>query len=124
MRAFAASDASLLGTPEPGQDPTRFAAEAFVSYGLFGTGEEPEPTAFLAGTVLAAESRTHGVTGQVFHVARVRTVGFEATVCLPGSEHPVAPEPGSVVAGTCYLVVDVPSLWTVEPPRRKKRRGR
>ncbi|MFB9311528.1 hypothetical protein [Nocardioides plantarum] len=122
--AFATSDASILGTPEPGEDPTRFAAESFVSYGLFRGAEDPEPTAFLAGTVLAADTRTHGVTGQVFHVARVRTVGFEATVCLPGSEHPVAPEPGNVVAGACYLVVDIASLWTVEPPRRKKRRGR
>jgi hypothetical protein len=122
--AFAASDASILGTPEPDEAPTRFAAESLVSYGLFrGTGD-PEPTAFLAGTVLACETRTHGVTGQVFHAARVRTVGFEATVCLSGAEHPVAPAPGSVVAGTCYLVVDIPTLWSVEPPRRKKRWGR
>ena len=78
----------------------------------------------LAGVVLAAETHTHEVTGQVFHTARVRTVGFEATVCLPGSEHAEPPAPGNVVAGSCYLVVDAPTLWTVEPPRRKKRWGR
>lgn len=122
--AFRTSDASILGTPEPGEEPTRFAAESLLSYGLFGSGADPEPTAFLAGVVLGAETRTHGATGQDFHVLRVRTVGFEATVCLPGSAHPVVPEPGNVVAGSCYLVVDAPSLWTVEPPRRKKRWGR
>ncbi|WP_148612187.1 hypothetical protein [Nocardioides rubriscoriae] len=122
--AFAASDDSVLGTPEPGQAPTRWGAESFVSYGQFATEGDPEPTAFLAGTVIAADTHTHGVTGQVFHVARVRTVGFEATVCLAGSEHPDAPRTGSTVAGLCYLVVDVPTLWTVEPPRRKKRWGR
>ena len=34
---------------------------------------------------------------------------------------PVAPVAGNVLAGSCYLVVDVPTLWTVEPPRRKRR---
>ncbi|MDO9457787.1 hypothetical protein [Nocardioides sp.] len=122
--AFAGSDASVLSEPEPGEDPTRWAAESFVSYGLFTGDGDPEPTAFLAGTVLAAETHTHAVSGQVFHSARLRTVGFEATVCLPGSEHAAAPVPGNVVAGSCYLVVDVPTLWTVEPPRRKRRWGR
>jgi hypothetical protein len=125
--AFAASDASVLGAgepAEPGAAPARWGAESFVSYGLFGPEGDPEPTAFLAGTVLARETHTHGVTDQVFHTARVRTAGFEATVCLAGSEHPAAPATGSTVAGLCYLVVDVPTLWTVEPPRRKKRFGR
>ena len=51
----------------------------------------------------------------------MRTVGFEATVCLAASDHPTAPVAGNVLAGSCYLVVDVPTLWTVEPPRRKRR---
>lgn len=118
--AFAASDASLLGGAEPGEETRRWAAESFVSYGLFGDGER-EPTAFLAGTVLDADTQAHGVTGQVFHIARVRTVGFEATVCLAASDHPTAPVAGDVVAGSCYLVVDVPTLWTLEPPRRRRR---
>ena len=122
--AFTASDSSVLGTPGPDETPQRWAAESFVAYGLFGTEGKPDPTAFLAGTVLDARTHTHSATGQTFHVARVRTVGFEATLCLPGSEHPTAPAAGNVVAGTCYLVVDVPTLWTVEPPRRKKRWGR
>lgn len=123
--AFAASDASILGAAEPGEDVRRWGDESFVSYGLFSTDPEAaEPTAFLAGTVLAAETHTHAVSGQAFHVVRVRTAGFEATVCLAGAEHPTAPVAGNVVAGSCYLVVDVPTLWHVEPPRRKKRFGR
>ena len=44
---------------------------------------------------------------------RVRTVGFEATVCLAASEHPTAPEPGNLVAGLAYVVADVPGLWAL-----------
>lgn len=118
--AFAASDASAVGTLEPGEEATRWGPESFLSYGLFGDGD-PEPTAFLAGTVLDSDTQSHSVTGQVFHIARVRSAGFEATVCLAASEHPTRPVAGNVVAGSCYLVVDVPTLWTVEPPRRKRR---
>ncbi len=95
--AFAASDASVLG-----------AGESFVSY-----GGEADPSAFLAGTVLTTQTHTHAVTGQVFHAVRVRTVGFEATVCLAASEHPTAPEPGNLVAGLAYVVADVPGLWAL-----------
>jgi hypothetical protein len=122
--AFEASDASLLGGPdenEQGAGP-RFAARSFVSYGLFGDPAAAEPTAYLAGVVLDAETRAHGVTGQTFHVARLSTVGFETTVCLPASAATTTPVPGNVVAGSCYLVLDVPTLWTVEPPRRRRRR--
>lgn len=121
--AFAASDDSLLG--QPGSDAgatTRLAAESLLSYGLLGEPAAAQPTAFLAGTVLDAATRTHEVTGQVFHVARVRTVGLVATVCLPGSAHATAPPAGAIVAGSCYLAADVPTLWTVEPRRRRRRR--
>lgn len=102
-----------------------YGSESFVSYGLFG-GEDvdPDPTAWLAGTVLAAETHTHSVTGQDFHVARLRTVGFEVTVCLAAGEDVAPPTVGGIVAGSCYLVGDVPTLWVVEPPRRRKRKGR
>ena len=122
--AFAASDASVLGTPEAGEEPSRWATESFVSYGLFAGESAPEPTAFLSGTVVDAATMTNGATGQPFHVVRVATVGFEATVCLAGAEHADLPAPGNIVAGSCYLVVDVPTLWTLEPPRRKRRWGR
>ena len=116
--SFAASDASVLDDGDD-TDAPRWAAESFVSYGLFRT-EDPEPTAFLAGTVLAVETREHSVSGQAFHAARVRTAGFEATVCLAASEHTTAPSPGNVIAGACYLVVDAPRLWAIEvPPKRK-----
>lgn len=121
--AFGASDDSLLGEPVAGARPTRLAPESLIPYGLSDDADAAQPTAFLAGTVLDTATRTHGATGQDFHVARVRTAGFDATVCLAASAHPTAPDPGNVVAGSCYLVVDVPTLWTVEP-RRRRRRGR
>lgn len=104
--AFAASAASALGD---GPDSPRFAAESFVSYGLFGSGPA-DPTAFLAGTVLESRTEVHAASGQRFHVAWVRTVGFEAACCLPASHHPAPPPPGAVLAGTVYLVLDVPAL--------------
>jgi hypothetical protein len=118
--AFDASPDAALG--DAGDDGPRFAAESVLSYGIFGDAADAQPTAYLAGTVLDAETRTHAVTEQVFHVARVRSAGFEATVCLPGSASPTAPAPGNVVAGSAYLVLETPTLWTVEPPRRQRRR--
>lgn len=118
VAAFDASGASSLGSGDG--DGPRMGAESFVSYGLFTVEGEPEPTAYLAGTVLETSPRTHGVTGQSFHVARVRTAGFEATVCLAGDTD--APVVGGLVAGSCYLVVDAPTLWVLEPPRRRRRR--
>lgn len=109
--AFAASDASILGERVEGADPTRYASESLLPYGLFGEPEDAEPFAFLSGTVLTAATHTNGATGQDFHAVRVRTVGFTATMCLDAAEHPTLPEPGNVIAGTCYLVLDVPTLW-------------
>lgn len=109
--AFAASDASILGERVEGTEPTRYAAESLLAYGLLGKPEEAEPFAFLSGTVLSSMTQTNAATGQTFHAVRVRTVGFTATVCLSSAEHPIAPEPGNVIAGTCYLVLDVPTLW-------------
>jgi hypothetical protein len=108
--AFARSDDSVLGTPEPGEAPQRLATESLVSYGLFGEPDTAEPRAFVSGTVLAAVSQESTV-GQRFHAVRVSTVGGTMTVCLAADEHPEPPPVGSVVAGTCYLVLDVPGLW-------------
>lgn len=109
--AFAASDASVVGERVEGTEPTRCAPESLLPYGLFGEPQDAEPFAFLSGTVLSAATHTNGATGQVFHAVRVRTVGLTATVCLDALEHPTLPEPGNVVAGVCYLVLDVPTLW-------------
>lgn len=120
--AFVASEDSLVGDPASDEALTRLAAESLLSYGLFGDAVTAQPAAFVAGTVLEAATRTHDVTGQTFHVVRLRTVGFTATVCLAGSAHPTAPTLGSVLAGSCYLAADVPTLWTVEPRRRRRHR--
>jgi hypothetical protein len=42
--------------------------------------------------------------GQEFSVATVASCGFAADVCLgAAAEHPVTPEPGSVISGTVSL---------------------
>lgn len=71
--------------------PLRYAAESFVSYGLF---DESEPTAhaWLAGTVLRSERRRVEQTGQGVILARVRTTGFEADICM--RSHSRASSPG------------------------------
>jgi hypothetical protein len=50
------------------------------------------------------------LTGQSFTVATVRTAGFEADVCLVGSEHPDLPALGSIISGTVILsaAIDAP----------------
>jgi hypothetical protein len=131
--AFGASDDSILGDPaqanEPRPDhleedtawPLRLGDESFMAYGMFGPEEDANATAWLAGTVLRAERRTVRLTQQEFVVARVRTVGFEADVCLPGGQIGV-PEPGNVIAGEVFLVgslqIDVREFSNRQPKRR------
>ncbi|MEN8672680.1 hypothetical protein [Nocardioides sp.] len=109
--AFAASDASTMGSPAPGEAAHKYAAGAVLSYGLFGDPDTAEPTAYVSGTVLGVTSHVTAELEQGFHAAQVATVGGTFTVCLAAAEHPQAPRPGSIVAGTCYLVLDVPGLW-------------
>jgi hypothetical protein len=119
--AFAASPDSLL---DPGADPAgpppphyaergwswpaRMAAESFISHGVFGDPAQSTAHARLGGTVLRASHRTCEVTGQGFSVATVRTVGFEADLCLADTEHRT-PQPGSIISGTVYLIAAIDS---------------
>jgi hypothetical protein len=125
--AFAASDASLLSGGDDDSEPPahfvengwpwppRMGAESFISYGTFDQ-ENGEPVAQLNGVVLSAGRRRVQATGGEFSVARVRSVGFEADVCLPGDLP--TPEPGNVLGGLVYLVADLPFV-TVPPPKRR-----
>jgi hypothetical protein len=109
--AFAASDASRLSAGDPGPRPDhyepgwvwppRMAQQSFIPTGMFGTGDDVQPLALLNGVVRYAERRTTMLTGQDFVVARVRTAGFEADVCLPGGV--AVPVPGSVVSADVFL---------------------
>lgn len=127
--AFDSAPASLLAPEdeEPGEPPEaylangwdwppRMAAESFISYGLFGSPEESSAHARLNAVVLSAERRRTALTGQSFIVARVRTGGFQADLCLP--DQAVVPTAGNVVAGTVFLVGSVPALL----PELKRRR--
>jgi hypothetical protein len=123
--AFAASPGSLLS---PGSDssgpppasyaergwawPPRLAPESFISNGLFGDAADCTAHARLGGTVLRASHQTCELTGQGFTVATVRTVGFEADLCLADTEHPAVPEPGAIISGTVFLTaaIDTPEL--------------
>jgi hypothetical protein len=117
---YAGSDASLL-SPDSADDeePTRMASESFISFALFGGAEDADPVARMAGVVLASRTATVTETGQSFHAVRVRCLGMELDVCLAADDHPSAPEPGGVVAGTVYLVADVE-----RPTRRRRWLGR
>jgi hypothetical protein len=120
--AYEASDDSLLDPAKKDQPrpdslpdfirwPLRKAAEAFVSYGLFGPAARAEPYAMFSGVVLGAATHTVALTGQSFHVARTASVGMEIDLCLAAAEHPEPPPAGAVVTGTVYLVASVDSLW-------------
>ncbi len=78
--------------------PPRLAAESFISYGVFADPAQARPRARLSGTVLKAGHHVCALTGQPFTVAAVRTAGFEADLCLAGSEHPGLPAPGNIIS--------------------------
>jgi hypothetical protein len=121
-RAFAASDASLLGgASDPESEPPahyaergwpwppRMAAESFASHGVFVDPADAPATALLNGTVLRAERRINGLTGQDFIVVRTRSLEMEVDMCLAGSDHATIPEPGQVIGGTVFLVASLVS---------------
>jgi hypothetical protein len=120
--AFSNSDASFLGNADDDTDDPpanvaeqglvrhpRMAAESLISYGVFGDPAQAEAYARINGTVLHAERRTVATTGHEFIVARIRTLGFELDMCLPGTVAPV-PEPGNVIGGTAFVVASLPSI--------------
>ncbi|MGC4943365.1 hypothetical protein [Kribbella sp. DT2] len=123
--AFATADASLLGNGDSGPRPDhyeddwvwppRLAAESFIPSGMFGSGGKAEPAALLNGVVRYAERRTTMLTGQDFVVARVRSAGFEADVCLPPTV--TVPLPGAVVSADVFLTgsLEIP----LPAPRRR-----
>ena len=115
--AFLTSDASLLTPREDNDDgsqaaceseSTRMAAESLIAFGTFDEPEQAQPYGQLNGVVLAAQRRTVAATGQDFVVARVRTAGLEADMCLAASDCPDVPAPGAVIGGLVYLVGSLP----------------
>jgi hypothetical protein len=119
---FAASPGSLLDSSadparEPPQHyldhgwtwPPRVASESFFSYGEFGEPAQSSAHARLSGTVLKADRAVCTLTGQSFIVASVRTAGFQADLCLAGSEHPDLPVSGNIISGTVYLSAAIES---------------
>jgi len=121
--AFAESPDGLLGGPETVTEeppphfvergwkwPPRMAAESFIPTGLFGS---PTAEARLYGTVRSAERRTVSETGNEIDVLVVRTVGFDATVCVPARLLGGEALPGSILGGTVSLVA---SMLSILPP--------
>ena len=97
-------------------DGLPWGAESFVPVGMFGDGP-PTPFAQLSGVVLDASTRRVALTGRQIHVARVRSVGFEAEVLLDPAEHPHLPPVGGVVTGIVYLIAEMEQLY---PPQRRR----
>ncbi len=113
--AYAASPASLLDpNADPGEPPAhyvengwpwpaRLGAQSFLSHGVWGEPAQSQAYARLAGIVSRVDTRANTLTGQRFHVARVRSFEMELDVCLAADEHPEPPVAGGVVAGTAFL---------------------
>lgn len=98
--------------------PARWGPESFFSFGVLD-GENPSAYARLAGTVLEADVRTVGITGRRFVHAEVRTVGFDAHVCMPHVEGAAVPVPGNVLSGVVFLAGVLPRSTAVETEKRK-----
>ncbi|MFC4787166.1 hypothetical protein ACT8ZV_22005 [Nocardioides sp. MAHUQ-72] len=113
--AFARAPQSLLLPPDgagpAGESTARVGAESFFSYGLFADDAGTTGHGRLAGTVLHSGTRTNTLTGQSFHVVRVRSVGMTADLCLDLATHPRCPQPGNVVSGVVLLVASMDQLW-------------
>jgi hypothetical protein len=110
---YAASDDSLLTEDEDRseateEEPLRMAAESLLCFGLFAHPAEADSYARLAGTVLAVAHRRVALTGGTFTVVRLRTVGMELDLCLPGPDP--GPVVGGVVSGTVLLTGSLPGL--------------
>ncbi len=97
--------------------PLRFGVESFISYGLFDS-TEPTAHAWLAGTVQRSERRRVELTEQSFVVARVRSTGFEADICLADTGEDPLPGPGEVIAGTVFIVGSIEESPTDSRPGR------
>jgi len=107
--AFLADPSSIRGDPAsyPTQPPEHFVARGWPWPPRLSEEslEEPREAAGhtrMTGTVLAADLRRNSLTGRHFTVLRVRTLGLELDVCVPGDRQAVAV--GSVVAGLVDLV--------------------
>ncbi|MBB5870114.1 hypothetical protein F4553_003493 [Allocatelliglobosispora scoriae] len=130
--AFAASDDSLLSPGGSDREPPphavssgmpwppRMASESFISYGMFGSPDQAQAHARLNGTVLGASLRTVTATGQSFIVARVRTAGFEADLCMPAVAGAGVPEAGNVIGGEVFLAASMPSVVGPSGPTGKR----
>lgn len=99
--------------------PPRWAAESFMSFGVFER-ENPSAHARLSGTVVEADVRTVALTGRQFVHAEVRTVGFHAHVCFPYVDGAAVPVPGNVISGVVFLVGAMPRAVVAETGRRTR----
>jgi len=106
------------------QWPIRVSDEFFLSYGVWGDRKHATAGARIAGVVRHAERRTVHETGQSFITVATRTAGFDATVCLSGTEFATTPEPGQVIAGDVFVVGSVPALEESNPRSSWWRRRR
>jgi hypothetical protein len=93
-----------------GERPVRLAAESLIPYGLFEDPAESDAYARISGTVLAVAHQRAALTARAFTVARVRTVGMELDLCLPGTDP--RPAVGGVLSGTVLLTGSLPALET------------
>lgn len=108
---FLASPSSIMtfageDAVDDGGEPMRFEPESFSPDGAFTM--QVDAVARVNGTVLDVVRHRVERTGQGFTAARVRTGGFEVSLCVPEGEPDL--KPGQLVAANTYLVASMPSL--------------
>jgi hypothetical protein len=87
----------------------KFAVQSFIPSGLFSSSTEegkpatPEAFGFFTGVIKKAEGRQNALTGQVFYVLLVDTLGGEIDVVADAGFFEKAPAVNEIVQVECWL---------------------
>ncbi|QJB35066.1 hypothetical protein HF329_28670 [Chitinophaga oryzae] len=86
----------------------KFAVQSFIPSGLFSASEEGEPDmpeafGFFTGTIKRAEGRKNALTGQIFYVLLVDTLGGEIDVVADAGFFEKAPLVNEIIQVECWL---------------------
>lgn len=86
----------------------KFAVQSFIPSGLFSSSEEgkpstPEAFGFFTGVIKQAEGRQNALTGQIFYVLLVDTLGGEIDVVADAGFFEKAPAVNEIIQVECWL---------------------
>ncbi|MBC9911581.1 hypothetical protein [Chitinophaga varians] len=86
----------------------KFAVQSFIPSGLFSSDEEGKPSApeafgFFTGVIKQVEGRQNKLTGQIFYVLLVDTLGGEIDVVADAGFFEKAPVVNEIIQVECWL---------------------